>query len=749
MDVPRNYAELPRKSQIAIEFAHQIGTKSQPSVFWVSASSIDRFREGYNAIFDEHVSSDPDTKCDKLICVKDWLEKEHDDWLLIIDNADETCLFEPSKKGKQPDANQAILEFLPESKHGAILVTTRNRAAGVKFTKGVANAVIEVKPMSSEESKNLIKNNVTDHVLEECEMDELAGLLGHLPLAIVQAAAFMQENSMSIGEYIELYNDSEETSMDLLCEPFETLGRDTGVPNAVATTLIVSIDQIKERDPKAIEILSLIAFLDRNDVPKRLIQHRIKRPLDLTKALGTLKAFSLIVATDEKGNFSFHRLVQLVLRKWLILDEKYKEKSIQAMELLDDVYPDATFENWGICATYLPHAQSVLSLIPEVGGEARLMRYHLLEGVSFFLWSQGRHEEAENIDLQVVENKKKEFGSEHPETLESIASLATTYYEQARWAEAEELDSFVVEARKRSLGPRERLTLTSMSNLATTIETRGRMEEAEKIRSEVLEVARSEYGEDDDQTITAMANLGPLYLDSCRVEEAAQLTQHVLNWRTKNHGPEHQHTLRSSIVLSEIYKAQGKLDEAEALALQTCNAREKVLGLHHPETYASKAILASIYFDQGKLDDAEKLLLQMIEHGEQQSNSIYELLDRKLQLAKIYKKKGENEVGEKLEKEALSGSIKFFGSDHELTLRCLYTIALTHREQNRDSEAIELMAWVTHREEKVLGPFNDATLQSLHMLTEWCGDEAGIQKILEIEEEEEKGTKTPNDWILV
>lgn len=749
MDASRNHAELLRKSQIAIEFAHQIWTKSRPSVFWISASSIDRFREGYNAIFDEHVSSEPDTKCDKLICVKEWLEKEHNDWILIIDNADETCLFEPSKKGKQAEANQSILEFLPESKHGAILVTTRNRAAGVKFTKGVANAVIEVKPMSSEESKNLIKNNVTDHVLEECEMDGLADLLGHLPLAMVQAAAFMQENSMSISEYIELYNDSEETSMDLLCEPFETLGRDTGVQNAVATTLIVSIDQIKEMDPKAIEILNLIAFLDRNDVPKSLIQHRIKRPLELTKALGVLKAFSLIVATDGKGNFSFHRLVQLVLRKWLILDEKYEEKSIQAMELLDEVYPDATFENWGTCATYLPHAQSVLSIIPEVEGGFRRKRIHLQEGLAYYFWSQGRSAEAERLDLQLVEDKKREFGPEHAETLESIAGLASTYYDQARWPEAEELDTFLVSTRKRTLGPRDRLTLTTMSNLATSIENQGRLEEAEKLKSEVLEMAKSEYGEDDDQTATSMASLAALYLDIGRVDEAARLTQQVLRWRMKEFGPEHKYTLTSSGILSEIFRVQGKLEEAEKLALQTYKAREIALGREHPETYAGMTVLADIYSDQGKLDEAESLLLQVIEDGERHDSMDYELLNRKLHLADVYIKKEREEEVEKLQKQALNGSIKSLGPDHEFTLRCLYFIAITHKRRNRTPEAIQLMAQVTHHEEKLFGPYNDATLQSLHMLTEWCGDEAGIEKLLEVEAEEENGSAVHTEWIFV
>jgi hypothetical protein len=95
---------------------------------------------------------------------------------------------------------------------------------------------------------------------EELEMGELAGLLDHLPLVIVQATAFMEENTQAVSEYIELYNDSDETQMDLLCEPFEALGRDTEDPNALVTTLIVSINHIKERDSRAIEVLSLIAL---------------------------------------------------------------------------------------------------------------------------------------------------------------------------------------------------------------------------------------------------------------------------------------------------------------------------------------------------------------------------------------------------------------------------------------------------------------------------------------------------------
>ncbi|KAL4813075.1 hypothetical protein BDW67DRAFT_117571 [Aspergillus spinulosporus] len=730
------------KSHIAIEFAHKIYTELQASVLWVSASSIDRFREGYNAIFDEHISSDSDANCDKAARVKEWLEKEHDEWVLIIDNADETSLFEPFNQGKQ-SGNQSILEFIPESQHGVILVTTRNRAAGVKFTKGAAKALIEVKPMTSEEAKLLIKSNVTDQVLEEDELDRLSELLGHLPLAIVQAAAFMQENSMSVSEYIELYNDSEETSMDLLCEPFETLGRDTGVPNAVATTLIVSLDQIKDRDPKAVEILQLIPFLDRNEVPKSLVQHRIKRPLELTKALGTLKAFSLIVPTNGKGDFSFHRLVQLVLRKWLILESLYEEKSINAMELLDEVYPDATFENWGTCAAYLPHAQSVLSLVSEIHHKGRKTRIHLQEGIAYYLWSQGYYQEAEKLDALIVEEKKREFGPEHPETLESMTGLAATYHGQAKWAEAEQLDSFVLEARRKTLGSSDRLTLTTMANLATTYVSQDRMQEAEALRREVYETSRAEFGEEDEDTVISMTNLGTLYIDLGKVEEAADLIQRALAWRKKSQGPEHKDTLVCSSTLAKVYKAQGKLQEAEEMALQCLTVSEAVLGPQHPETWIRKTILADIYLERGKLDMAEEQFVRMIEEMEKEKAPRYDILERILCLAAVYRAKGDEKMVMKLEGEALNGSIQELGPDHPFTMRCLYFVAVTHKQYGRDAEAIRLMTLATHREEKILGPYHDSTLESFHMLREWCGDDVAIQKLLEMDE---RGENKPSGW---
>ena len=54
-------------------------------------------------------------------------------------------------------------------------------------------------------------------------------------------------------------------------------------------------------------------------------------------------------------------------------------------------------------------------------------------------WNQGRWKEAGELEVQVMETRKKLLGAEHPKTLTSVANLASTYRHQGRWKEAEEL----------------------------------------------------------------------------------------------------------------------------------------------------------------------------------------------------------------------------------------------------------------------------------------------------------------------
>ena len=80
--------------------------------------------------------------------------------------------------------------------------------------------------------------------------------------------------------------------------------------------------------------------------------------------------------------------------------------------------------------------------------------------------NQGRWNEAEQLEVQVLDMRKKLIGEEHSDTLTSMANLASTYRNQGRWNEADQLDVQVMDMRKKLLGAEHHDTLTAMATSA-------------------------------------------------------------------------------------------------------------------------------------------------------------------------------------------------------------------------------------------------------------------------------------------
>jgi hypothetical protein len=51
---------------------------------------------------------------------------------------------------------------------------------------------------------------------------------------------------------------------------------------------------------------------------------------------------------------------------------------------------------------------------------------------SLVMWENGDWDNAEQLDVQVVDMRKKLLGAEHPHTLDSIAFLSRTYKESGK-----------------------------------------------------------------------------------------------------------------------------------------------------------------------------------------------------------------------------------------------------------------------------------------------------------------------------
>ncbi|KAH7115443.1 hypothetical protein B0J13DRAFT_403765, partial [Dactylonectria estremocensis] len=113
------------------------------SVFWVHASNAERFRQAFASTAQEYqIPGYAGHKVDMPLLVKGWLEKQdHAEWLMAIDNADDTQLFsgqpvDTATSSIESKDERNLARYLPECAHGTILVTTRNKQVGVRLTKG-------------------------------------------------------------------------------------------------------------------------------------------------------------------------------------------------------------------------------------------------------------------------------------------------------------------------------------------------------------------------------------------------------------------------------------------------------------------------------------------------------------------------------------------------------------------------------------------------------------------------------------
>lgn len=142
-------------------------------------------------------------------------------------------------------------------------------------------------------------------------------LLTYLPLAIVQAALYINQNDESLTTYISLLADQEEHVIDLLSEHFKDESRYRDVKNPVTITWLISFKQIRVRNPLAAKFLLFIACVDSKDVLISLLPPGLLRKEEIN-ALGTLDAYAFVYRRQaEYLSLDVHRLVHLATRNWL------------------------------------------------------------------------------------------------------------------------------------------------------------------------------------------------------------------------------------------------------------------------------------------------------------------------------------------------------------------------------------------------------------------------------------------------
>ncbi|KAI0456108.1 hypothetical protein F5B21DRAFT_502584 [Xylaria acuta] len=681
------------KTQIALAYVFWLnGASSDISVFWVHASSIDRFRQAYADIAEKcQVPGYNDPKADVLSLLKRWLEqKDRGRWLMVIDNADDPQLFCRPAELTDADGKKYLGRYIPECAHGAVLITTRNKQVGLQLTKGMGMSLLQIDKMNDDECSQLLRASLGGSLITDAELSTLACRLEQLPLALAQASAFIQENTITVGTYLQLLDRGDQSFVSLLSEEFATVGRDSDTPHALATTWILSFEQIEQQNPLASELLLLMSLFDRQAIPLEFLSdfceshqsYPQREDLLLIKALGVLKAYSLI--NEEQGhNYNMHRLVQLVAQKWLATKETMRQFAEKAILTVSHCYPFGQYETREKCTAYLPHVQAVLQLDGVRSSDETIARASILHRAAGLFYFQGQWDLAEKFGTQARDLQREVLGLDHHGTLAGMSNLALTYKKQGKLEEAELLEAQVLKASKATLGLDHPDTLTSINNLASTYKKQGKLEEAELLEAQVLKACKATLGLDHPDTLASMGNLALTYGGQRKLEEAESLGAQVVEACKATLGLDHPNTLTSMGNLASMYQEQGKLEEAELLGAQVVEARKATLGLDHPDTLASMGNLASTYQEQGKLEEAELLGAQVVEA-------------RKATL----------------------------GLDHPYTLTSINNLACIWKSQGRAHDAIQLMENCVEGQRRVLGQDHPHTLDSLDSLNKWRAEES-------------------------
>ncbi|KAF1810813.1 HET-domain-containing protein [Eremomyces bilateralis CBS 781.70] len=542
------------KTQLAIETVYRTMEKQRDcSVFWIPATDPETLLQAFSAVAEElDIPGRDEQGADVKRLVQNYLSNEGaGQWLMVFDNADDMDMWIGKPAEKQ---SIRLLDYLPKSRQGSILFTTRDRKVATKLA---SQNLVEVQEMNSEVASELLQKCLIGHDIAACQTDTETLLiqLTYLPLAIVQAAAYINANGTSIADYLSLLNEQDESIIELLSEDFEDDGRYRNIKNPVATTWLISFERIQQHDSLAADYLSLMACIEPKEIPQSYFSPGPSRKKEID-AIGTLHAYSFITKRPTGLTVDLHRLVHIATRNWLQENDQLVRWTDKAVVRLEEVFPDNTHTNRSKWRAYLPHVRAVLqSDLLQKNSEKRT---DLQWRYGTCLDADGRWSEAEVAYSQVLKIEEKELGADHPSTLTIMANLASTYRNQGRWKEAEELQA----EGKRVLGAEHPDTLTSMANLASTYRGQGRWKEAEELQADELNICSRVLGAEHPSTLTSMANL------------------------------------------TSTWKAQGRDTEAIGLMMECVRLQEQVLGTSHPYFISSSNILADWEAEQR---DARKI----------------------------------------------------------------------------------------------------------------------------------------------
>ncbi|KIJ50301.1 hypothetical protein M422DRAFT_159868 [Sphaerobolus stellatus SS14] len=703
------------KTQVALEYCRRRKEIDHyRGIFWLDASSLktigNEMKNIARQLEPERALENNEAAVDMVKSIlSDWTNL----WLLVFDNLD------------NPSEVAAIPDFFPESAFGSILITSRYHG----LQELGQHCLLQ--EMDEDDGLSLLLGQ------QYSEGDEVLGkkileLLGHLPLAIDQARAYISRCGLHPQHFITGFNTRKKelfkatpSIWQYKCKP---LNAEKETVLNVATTWEMSLsllDNLVEQPSKDLQdILTLLAFFHPRAISEDIFSHSIGSHGTATSPMfifddngkwNHLKFEDILTKMQELSllQFSHHSDSQIIISihslvsEWLCmrLEIRLQKNFIQCAMLHLQGYL-ISLKNYDISSRSqgLSHIDRLLLHPLNIIDYFSDPFYEVAYTFGNFYRDLGRYEEAERM--------YESLGPNHTSTLITVHSLGELYSNQGQLEEAERMYDRALAGFEKTLGSNHTSTLITVHSLGQLYSKLGQLEEAERMYEQALAGFEKALGPNHTSTLITVNSLGQLYSNLGQLEKAERMYEQALAGFEKTLGPNHISTLITVNSLGRLFSNLGQLEEAQRMYEWALAGFEKALGPNHISTLTTVGNLGQLYSNLGWLEEAQRMYEWALAGKEKALDPNHtSTLITVNNLGQLYSNLGQLEETEnRMYEWALAGKEKAFGTNHTSTLITVNSLGQLYRNLGQPGEAERMYGQALTGFEKAFGPNHTETL---------------------------------------
>ncbi|WP_112271947.1 FxSxx-COOH system tetratricopeptide repeat protein [Lentzea terrae] len=722
------------KSQVAIEYAY-LHADDYDIVWWIPSEDPTHIRSVYIALAEKLGIPNTGAVNAVIEAVREALRRGHPyrRWLLVFDNAENP---------------EEVRPFFPTGGSGHILVTSRNSQ-----WSSVAQTV-QVDLFSRAESRQLLQRH--NQGLGDDDAEQIADVLGDLPLAIEQAASWLRETGMNAGEYLTLFAQKRAQLLE------SGLPLDYHVPVAAAWN--VSLDRLGQENPAALQLLQVCSFFAPEPISRSLfielqgipvpteLGEALRDPLLLAKAMRQINRYSLAQIDQNKSTILLHRLVQAALYDRMTPQERSQMGHAAHMLLAtDDPRGPGSEKNWPKYLELLPHVRA--SKMHECD-DPWVRRTALHSAVFLSAW--GDDQSGLVYCQELFEHWKQRFGEDKPDTLNTAKQIGICLRALGRYKDALAVDERAYEVAQEHLGNESENTLILANMVAQDVRAQGEFTKAWELSDNAYRIAKRLYGDEDGMTLAVAENLGIALRLIGKFSDARDVDRSTWEIRARLLGDEHRFTLSTLNSLCLDIRECGEYVEARDMLETAVTKHRRLFGDDHPDTLRAIKNLAVTRRKAGDHTGALHLSEEVLQrytkrYGEnypgslaasmnlavdlRQTGALAEARDlgehvvqayadtlgeghpyvlaAKTNLAVALRLLGDVDRASALNEEAFGSMQDALGYDHPFTLVCATNRASDHAASDDFEKSYALNQRVLERSTRALGENHPSTLACL------------------------------------